>query len=381
MPNGAILGVGTNKHLYIRKTLYSKWKHVPYSCCVNDVTTMTINGKQVIVGTNGANFYTKRTLNARWQHAHSANGKGLVIAGAGRALFGVSSNHDVYIRAGLRGKWYGLPETCDVKDIVFQKNTLYGVGTDNMLVEKKLPRFSVSARGFKVLTNNFKSWKYHGKSTCCVKSIGIPSRPISTKIKIIGVGLNKQLYFKTSLTDSWTHVSKSGSVTKITVLRDGTLVGIGTNKHLYYRNSVDDAAWKHVAHSCCVKGIAQLPNGHIVGIGTNNHMYVRPALQGRWKHVRGSCCVTSIAVRPDGAVIGYGARGSLFMRKNLYAKWTGPLRHSKSPAVIDLEFGKDGFLYGVASNKRIMKKSCRSVQASWKYIPSHNCCVTSIAVS
>ena len=40
------------------------------------------------------------------------------------------------------------------------------------------------------------------------------------------------------------------------------------------------------------------------------------------------------------------------MRKSLYAKWTGPLRHSRSPAVIDLEFGRDGFLYGVASNKR-----------------------------
>ena len=87
-----------------------------------------------------------------------------------------------------------------------------GVGTDNMIVEKKLPRFSASARGFKVLTNNFKSWKYHGKSTCCVKSIGIPSRPISTKIKIIGVGLNRHLYFKTSLKDSWTFVPKSGSV-------------------------------------------------------------------------------------------------------------------------------------------------------------------------
>ena len=65
-------------------------------------------------------------IHHRWRHAHSANGNGLSIAGAGRALFGVSPKYDVNVRAGLRGKWYGLPETCDVKDIVFQKNTLYG---------------------------------------------------------------------------------------------------------------------------------------------------------------------------------------------------------------------------------------------------------------
>jgi hypothetical protein len=51
MPNGTILGVGTNNLLYTRANLNSNWVQVPNSCSVIGVTVMP-NGTILGIGTD-----------------------------------------------------------------------------------------------------------------------------------------------------------------------------------------------------------------------------------------------------------------------------------------------------------------------------------------
>ena len=56
-------------------------------------------------------------------------------------------------------------------------------------------------------------WTYRGAQTCCVRGVAVQRR--SRNVKIIGVGTNKQLYAKPTLSSSWAHVSGSGSVCRV----------------------------------------------------------------------------------------------------------------------------------------------------------------------
>ena len=53
-------------------------------------------------------------------------------------------------------------------------------------------------------------WTYQGAHTCCIKSVAVQTR--STKLKLIGVGTNKQLYVKPKLSSGWGNVLRRGSV-------------------------------------------------------------------------------------------------------------------------------------------------------------------------
>jgi hypothetical protein len=53
--------------------------------------------------------------------------------------------------------------------------------------------------------------------------------------KIVGIGMDKGLWVKDSVTSGWTQVPASTAVISITQLRDGTLLGVGTDNKLYTR--------------------------------------------------------------------------------------------------------------------------------------------------
>jgi len=370
MKNGMILGVGLGRHVWKRRTLFSPWIKVPNSCCVKDVTTFqdSCGGPQYIVGVGmNGKLYSKRTLGGRWSGPYANSGTVKAVSGVEDTIYGVGMDNHIYRRYDLRGRWEHIRGSCCVKDI-FVRNVnghpVHGIGMNNRLYTTSL-QFKSNVR-----------WTYQGAHTCCIKAVAVQTR--STKLKIIGVGTNKQLYVKPKLSSAWGHVTGSGSVKHITSLKNGYLVGVGMNQHLYYR-TIFDAAWKHVPNSCCVKSITQLKSGLIVGVGLHNRLWTRPSLFSRWTSmIRNSGSVTAITAGPNQSIIGIGMNRRLYKRRNLRAHWTGPLANSGN--VIDIKYGSDGYLYGIGTDKRIYKKTTKALTSAWRILPHHNCCVLSISV-
>jgi len=118
MKNGMILGVGLGRHIWKRRTLFSRWSKVPNSCCVKDVTTFqsTCGRRQYIVGVGmNGKLYSKRTLGGRWSGPYAHSGTVTAVAGVRGAIYGVGTNRHIYRRSGLRGRWTHIRGSCCVK--------------------------------------------------------------------------------------------------------------------------------------------------------------------------------------------------------------------------------------------------------------------------
>ncbi len=118
-----------------------------------------------------------------------------------------------------------------------------GIGTNNKVYKKSSP--TGSKWDWRTV---FMDWKMVSPSgACCVKSLAFPPRPIVSNIKIMGIGSNNELYFKTSDTGGWAHVGGSGKVKHISVMRDGTLLGVGMDNNMYTRRAIDSPKWSKVS--------------------------------------------------------------------------------------------------------------------------------------
>ncbi|XP_065061166.1 uncharacterized protein LOC135688304 [Rhopilema esculentum] len=370
LKNGNILGVGLNRHIYIKRNLFGRWSLVPNSCCVKDVTTfraekcnrMTIVG----VGMNGK-LYSKKSLNSRWEGPYPHSGTVKAVAGVTGRLYGVGMDNFIYRREGLASRWRKIPGSCCVKDIEVRddvnKHFTYAVGMNNKLYST-------------VLANTRRvRWAFQGHHTCCVKSIQVKSRRVP--VKIVGVGTNRELYFKPNDRAPWFSVLSSGKVTSITLLKNKQLVGIGMDHKMYTRSSVDSSSWRQVSRSCCVKSVVQLRSGRVIGVGRRNRLWQRAGVNGIWRLIGRSGSVTRITKTSRDAIVGIGMNKKLYIRRSYNSKWRGPLRNSGQ--VVDISMGSDGFLYGIGLNKRIYKKTSRNLESRWRLLRHHNCCVIGLA--
>ena len=175
LPNGTILGIGTDNLLYTRATLNSNWVQVPNSGSVIGVTVLP-NGTILGIGTDNL-LYTRATLNSNWvQVPNSGSVIGVTVLPNGTIL-GIGTDNLLYTRATLNSNWVQVPGSGSVIGItVFQNGTILGIGTD------------------------------------------------------------KLLYTRANLNSNWVQVPGSGSVIGITVLPNGTILGIGTDKLLWTKS-------------------------------------------------------------------------------------------------------------------------------------------------
>ena len=116
--------------------------------------------------------------------------------------------------------------------------------------------------------------------------------PFPIQWVLIGVGTDKQLYMRSTLTNPWQLVANSGPVISIAVMNDGTIVGVGTDKKLHTRATLT-SPWLPVNRSMI--SVAVMNDGTIVGVGDDKQLYTRATLTSPWQLVANSGSVISIA--------------------------------------------------------------------------------------
>lgn len=132
LKNGFLVGVGTNKHLYYRKSFDGHpWKKVPNSCCVKSIMQLK-NGLIVGVGMRNR-LWVRQNLFTRWSLRIPNSGYVTSITtGPRNKIIGIGTNKRIYMRHYLTSRWIGpLANSGKVIDVSYSSDGhLYGVGTN-----------------------------------------------------------------------------------------------------------------------------------------------------------------------------------------------------------------------------------------------------------
>lgn len=251
MPDGSILGVGTDNTLYTRANLTAAWSQVANS---GSVKSVTVQADGTIVGLGMDNtLYTRASLTANWAAVPYGGVMNYLVALQEVTVIGVGTDNLLYTRAGLTGAWVQVANSGSVKAVAVLAN-----GT------------------------------------------------------IVGVNMQGKLVTRTTLTGGWVaSTNQSGTMVGVAGMPDGTILGVGSDNTLYTRAN-PDAAWSQVANSGSVIAVAVLSNGTIVGVGTDNCLYTRANLTAPWSGpLDNSCATTAVTDTPDGTLVGVDVQGYL----------------------------------------------------------------------
>src|SRR6266700_2809703 len=130
--SATILGVGTDRNLWTRKTLDSQWVQVPNSGLVTAVTVMR-DGTIVGIGLDRL-LYTRANLNSPWvQVANSGLVTAVTVMRDG-TIVGIGLDRFLWTRATLFSPWVQVPNSGLVTGIaVMRDGTIVGIGTDALM--------------------------------------------------------------------------------------------------------------------------------------------------------------------------------------------------------------------------------------------------------
>jgi|GEM_PF-6011253 len=182
--------------------------------------------------------------------------------------------------------------------------------------------------------------------------------------KILGVGTDKQLYTRDTLTSPWTQVPNSGSVIDVTILRDGTILGIGTDNQLYTRATLN-SSWVNVPNSGSILGIAVLNDGTILGIGMDYQLYTKATLTAPWVHIPNSGSVLGITILTDGTILGIGMDYQLYTKATLTAPW---VHIPNSGSVLGITVLPSGKILGIGTNNQLYTRD--TLTSPWINVPN-----------
>ena len=97
------------------------------------------------------------------------------------------------------------------------------------------------------------------------------------------MGTSNHLYTRNSIDSAmWKLLPRSCCVKSITQLPDGRVIGVGMNNQLYMRPGLR-GKWKLIPNSCCVTRITSFNDSSIVGIGLNGALYRKNCLDEPWQ--------------------------------------------------------------------------------------------------
>ena len=131
----------------------------------------------------------------------------------------------------------------------------------------------------------------------------------------VGVGVDNNLYIKSSLTAAWTGPTAYGLMSVIQ-MNDGTFVGISLDNKLCKTPDVTaDIPWEPITcpQSCCVQFISKLNDGTLVCLGLDGYVFTRQ-LDTAWVLVDNSMRMSSVTQLKDGTILGTSQAGWFFRK-------------------------------------------------------------------
>ena len=131
----------------------------------------------------------------------------------------------------------------------------------------------------------------------------------------IGVGVDNNLYIKSSLTAAWTGPTVYGLMSVIQ-MNDGTFVGISLDNKLCKSPDVTSGnVWEPITcpQSCCVQFISKLNDGTLVCLGLDGYVFTRQ-LDTAWVLVDNSMRMSSVTQLKDGTILGTSQAGWFFRK-------------------------------------------------------------------
>jgi hypothetical protein len=208
-----------NQNLSISELLRQPWVHVPSSCCVIGITQLN-TGSILGIGTD-KQIWIRRNLYENWQGAipNTCCIIGITQINDG-SLLGIGTDKQIWRKTSLNANWQLIPNTCCIIGITqLNDGTILGIGTDYQLWTKS----NVNA-----------NWQGPISNSCCVISI--------TQLNdgtLLGIGTDKQFWTKRNLNENWEGpIPNSCCVIGIIQLKDGSLLGIGTDQQLYVKSNL-----------------------------------------------------------------------------------------------------------------------------------------------
>jgi len=212
--NGSLLGIGTDKQLYSRNTLYDNWSGtIQSSCCVIGITQLK-DGTILGIGTD-KQLWSKKSLDHNWSGPIRSSCCVIGITQLNdESIVGIGTDYQLWTKKSLLDNWQGpIVSSCCVIGITqLTDGSLLGIGLDNKLWRKK------------TLTDN---WQGPISNTCCI--IGI------TQLKdgsLLGIGTDKQLYIKSNLCESQLAKHKQGKILYGSWIRNPVSVQYESQTHL-----------------------------------------------------------------------------------------------------------------------------------------------------
>jgi hypothetical protein len=354
MPDGTLLGVGSDKRLWTKASLTSHdWIPVPNS---GDVTAAVGLADGVIagVGTDMA-LWLRPTLTGSWTRANNNNTtiKGLTVLGDG-SLVAVGTNGGLWTRTYLNTAWVSIPQSGTVKSATaMPDNSIVAVGTDNNLWSRP------------TLTND---WVHVLNSGTVTSATYLPPLPA-----LIGVGPDNLLWTRASLTAGWEQVQKTGPVIAATVMADGAVIGVGTDNGLWRRPALYQA-WMQVVNSGGVVSVTAFPDGSLVAVGTDNRLKTRPMLYtSGWTEVPGRGDFLSVLALVDNSLLAVGTDHGLWTQATPSSEW---VQIPNSGSVKCIAAMRDGAIVGVGLDDGLWTWKDKT----WSPVPGTAGTVTSIYV-
>ncbi|ORY47628.1 hypothetical protein BCR33DRAFT_75727 [Rhizoclosmatium globosum] len=209
-------------------------------------------------------------------------------------------------RCYLKSSVWGTPVLNPNANIQFApfEDLVLGIGTDNLLRWRD-PEIPI--------------WKSVGTGMRLLDILQL------SDLSFVGVGLDNNLYWASSLHSQWYLVPGSGSVTRIAIMRSNFawIFGVGMDCELYYVNILQGFnaqglrggfKWYHVPNSGCIIDVLQLPNGYVGGIGRDNKLYYMQNFYSLgWQLAPNfNGAITGLAELSDSTLLGIGMDGSVW---------------------------------------------------------------------
>jgi hypothetical protein len=354
LPDGTLLGIGTNKYIYVKSKLTSPtWTEVPGSGDLAGVVGLP-DGSIAAAGAD-QNLVLRKTLSSPWEGA--ANNTERIKAVSARsdgAIVAVGLGGEIMTRNKLTGPWAKIPFSGTVSGIAcLPDDSTLGVGNDKSLWRRA------------TLTSDWVHLDNTGTKNLSITYL--PALPM-----LIGVGMNSGLWTRATLTSAWVQVPNSGAVTSITMTSDGNFVASATDGRLMARPAL--ACPYGMVANCQATGVTSvsaLPDGGLIAVGKDLRLWRKATVGGDWVAVPGSGDVFSILVLADGSLLGVANYDkSLMTRATVTSPW---VMVPNSGPVMSIAVLRDGNIVGVAMDNTL----CTWKNSVWTPVPNSGS-VTSI---